>query len=416
MPGMSTAAPPSTSEPHVHDRISARIGGIAESATLAVDAKAKALKAAGRPVIGFGAGEPDFPTPAPIVAAAQAACADPKNHRYTPAAGLPELRAAIAEKTARDSGLAITAGQVLVTNGGKQAVYQAFAALVDPGDEVLLPAPFWTTYPEAITLAGGVPVVVTTGPDADYLPSVDQLEAARTPRTKVLLWCSPSNPTGSVAPRELTEAVGRWAVENGVWVITDEIYEHLVYDGAEAVSLPVAVPELADTCVVLNGVAKTYAMTGWRVGWMAGPADVIKAATNLQSHLSSNVCNVAQRAALEAVSGPLDAVAEMRAAFDRRRRTIVELLSAIPGVRCPTPRGAFYAYPSVQELVGRQLRGVRIDDTVGLAAAILEHAEVAVVPGEAFGTPGFLRLSYALADDDLRTGVERMGALLAEAR
>jgi aspartate/methionine/tyrosine aminotransferase len=381
-----------------------------------VDAKAKALKAAGRPVIGFGAGEPDFPTPGPIVAAAQAACADPRNHRYSPAAGLPELRTAIAEKTARDSGLSVTAGQVLVTNGGKQAVYQAFATLLDPGDEVLLPAPFWTTYPEAITLAGGVSVVVTTGPEADYLPSVEQLEAARTPRTKVLLWCSPSNPTGSVAPRELTEAVGRWAVDNGVWVITDEIYEHLVYDGAEAVSMPVAVPELADTCVVLNGVAKTYAMTGWRVGWMTGPVDVVKAATNLQSHLSSNVCNVAQRAALEAVSGPLDAVAEMRAAFDRRRRAIVELLSAIPGVRCPTPRGAFYAYPSVQELVGRELRGARIDDTVGLAAAVLEHAEVAVVPGEAFGTPGFLRLSYALADDDLRTGVERMGALLAEVR
>jgi aspartate/methionine/tyrosine aminotransferase len=413
---MATAAPPSTTEQRVRDRISARIGGIAESATLAVDAKAKALKAAGRPVIGFGAGEPDFPTPAPIVAAAQAACADPRNHRYTPAGGLPELRAAIAEKTARDSGFSITAGQVLVTNGGKQAVYQAFATLLDPGDEVLLPAPYWTTYPEAITLAGGVPVVVTTGPDADYLPSVEQLEAARTPRTKVLLWCSPSNPTGSVAPRELTEAVGRWVVDNGIWVVTDEIYEHLVYDGAEAVSLPVAVPELADTCVVLNGVAKTYAMTGWRVGWMAGPADVIKAATNLQSHLSSNVCNVAQRAALEAVSGPLDAVAEMRAAFDRRRRAIVELLSAIPGVRCPTPRGAFYAYPSVQDLIGKELRGARIDDSVGLAAAVLEHAEVAVVPGEAFGTPGFLRLSYALADDDLRTGVERMGALLAEAR
>jgi aspartate aminotransferase len=413
---MGTAAPPSVTEQHVRHRISARIGGIAESATLAVDAKAKALKAAGRPVIGFGAGEPDFPTPAPIVAAAQAACADPKNHRYTPAAGLPELRAAVAEKTKRDSGLEVTAGQVLITNGGKQAVYQAFATLVDPGDEVILPAPYWTTYPEAITLACGVPVVVVTGPEADYLPSVEQLEAARTPRTKALLWCSPSNPTGSVASREQTEAVGRWAVEHGVWVITDEIYEHLVYDGAEAVSMPVAVPELAETCVVLNGVAKTYAMTGWRVGWMAGPADVIKAATNLQSHLSSNVCNVAQRAALEAVSGPLDAVAEMRAAFDRRRRSIVELLSAIPGVRCPTPRGAFYAYPSVRELIGKELRGSRIDDTVGLAAAILEHAEVAVVPGEAFGTPGFLRLSYALADDDLRTGVERMGALLAEAK
>jgi aspartate/methionine/tyrosine aminotransferase len=413
---MATAAPPSSPQPHVRDRISARIGGIAESATLAVDAKAKALKAAGRPVIGFGAGEPDFPTPAAIVAAAQAACTDPKNHRYTPAAGLPELRGAVAAKTARDSGLEVAASQVLITNGGKQAVYQAFATLLDPGDEVLLPAPYWTTYPEAVALGGGVPVAVTTGPDADYLPSVEQLEAARTPRTKVLLWCSPSNPTGAVASRVLTEAVGRWAVDNGIWVVTDEIYEHLVYDGAEAVSMPVVVPELADTCVVLNGVAKTYAMTGWRVGWMVGPTDVIKAATNLQSHLSSNVCNIAQRAALEAVSGPLDAVAEMREAFDRRRRTIVELLSAIPGVRCPTPRGAFYAYPSVGELIGRKLRGAQIDSTVALAAAILEHAEVAVVPGEAFGTPGFLRFSYALGDDDLRTGIERMGALLAEVK
>jgi aspartate aminotransferase len=400
----------------VRTRVSARVGGIAESATLAVDAKAKALKAAGRPVIGFGAGEPDFPTPAPIVAAAQAACADPRNHRYTPAAGLPELREAIAAKTRRDSGLELTASRVLVTNGGKQAVYQAFATLLDPGDEVLLPAPYWTTYPEAITLAGGVPVDVPCGPEAEFLPSVEQLDAARTERTKVLLWCSPSNPTGAVASRALTEAVGRWAADNDVWVITDEIYEHLVYDGAQAVSLPVAVPELADRCVVLNGVAKTYAMTGWRVGWMAGPADVIKAATNLQSHLSSNVCNVAQRAALEAVSGPLDAVTEMRAAFDRRRRAMVELLRAIPGVQCPTPRGAFYAYPSVRELVGREIRGVRPRDTVELAALVLEHAEVAVVPGEAFGTPGFFRLSYALGDDDLRTGVERMGALLAEAR
>ncbi|MCU1664719.1 MAG: aspartate aminotransferase [Pseudonocardiales bacterium] len=397
-------------------RISARIGGIAESATLAVDAKAKALKAAGRPVIGFGAGEPDFPTPPAVVAAAQAACADPRNHRYTPAAGLPELREAIAAKTLRDSGFAISPTQVLVTNGGKQAVYEAFATLLDPGDEVLLPAPYWTTYPEAITLAGGVPVVVPCGPEADFLPSVEQLDAARTPRTKVLLWCSPSNPTGAVASRELSEAVGRWAVENDVWVVTDEIYEHLVYDGAEAVSLPVAVPDLADRCVVLNGVAKTYAMTGWRVGWLAGPADVVKAATNLQSHLSSNVCNVAQRAALEAVSGPLDAVAEMRTAFDRRRRAMVDLLQAIPGVECPTPRGAFYAYASVQDLLGKELRGTRPQTSVELAAAVLEHAEVAVVPGEAFGTPGFFRLSYALGDDDLRTGVERMGKLLAEAR
>jgi aspartate aminotransferase len=397
-------------------RVSARIGGIAESATLAVDAKAKALKAEGRPVIGFGAGEPDFPTPPAIVEVAQAAAADPKNHRYSPAGGLPELKAAIVEKTKRDSGYEIAANQVLVTNGGKQAVYQTFATLLDPGDEVILPAPYWTTYPEAIALAGGVSQIVVTGPETDYMPTVEQLEAARTEKTKVLLWCSPSNPTGAVASRELTEAVGRWAVEHGIWVVTDEIYEHLTYDGAEAVSMPVAVPELADTCVVLNGVAKTYAMTGWRVGWMVGPVDVIKAATNLQSHLSSNVANVSQRAAVEALTGSLAAVDEMKLAFDRRRRTIVELLSAIPGVECPTPKGAFYAYPDVRGLLGKEIRGRRIESSLDLAAVALEEAEVAVVPGEAFGTPGYFRLSYALSDDDLKTGVTRMGDLLAEAK
>ena len=407
----ATSAPTETQR----SRISARIGGIAESATLAVDAKAKALKAAGRPVIGFGAGEPDFPTPPAIVAAAQAACADPKNHRYSPAAGLPELKEAIAAKTARDSGYRVTASQVLVTNGGKQAVYQAFATLLDPGDEVLLPAPYWTTYPEAITLAGGKPVDVVTDAAANYQPSVAQLEAARTDRTKVLLWCSPSNPTGAVAPPELVTEIGRWALEHGIWVVTDEIYEHLVYDGVTAVSMPVAVPELADTCVILNGVAKTYAMTGWRVGWMIGPADVIKAAGNLQSHLSSNVCNVAQRAALEAVSGSLDAVAEMGAAFDRRRKTIVEMLSAIPGVICPTPHGAFYVYPSVQDLLGKEIRGRRSATSVELAALILDEVEVAVVPGEAFGTPGYARLSYALGDADLAEGIGRIAKLVADA-
>jgi aspartate aminotransferase len=397
-------------------RVSARIGGISESATLAVDAKAKALKAAGRPVIGFGAGEPDFPTPEPIVAAAVEAAHDPRNHRYTPAAGLPELRAAIAAKTLRDSGYEVQASQVVVTNGGKQAVYQAFATLIDPGDEVLLPAPYWTTYPEAIALAGGVAVPVVTDESSGYLASVEQLEAARTPRTKALLFCSPSNPTGAVYPPHLVEAIGRWAVEHGIWVVTDEIYEHLVYDGVRAVSMPVAVPELADTCVVVNGVAKTYAMTGWRVGWMISPADVTKAAANLQSHLSSNVANVSQRAALAAVSGPLDAVAEMREAFDRRRRTIVKLLSDIPGVEVPTPQGAFYVYPSVKPLLGKEIRGTRAETSVDLAALVLEHAEVAVVPGEAFGTPGYFRLSYALGDDDLSVGITRMGDLLREAR
>jgi aspartate/methionine/tyrosine aminotransferase len=394
-------------------RISARIGGIAESATLAVDAKAKALKAAGRPVIGFGAGEPDFPTPGYVVEAAIAACSDPVNHRYTPAGGLPALKEAVAAKTARDSAFHVEPSQVLVTNGGKQAVYEAFATLLDPGDEVLLPAPYWTTYPEAIRLAGGVPVDVLADETQGYLVTVDQLEAARTERTKVLLFCSPSNPTGAVYPRDQVEAIGRWAVEHGVWVVSDEIYEHLVYDGAEAVSMPVAVPELADTCVVVNGVAKTYAMTGWRVGWLIGPKDVVKAATNLQSHATSNVANVSQRAAVAAVSGDLAAVDEMRAAFDRRRRKIVSMLNEIDGVVCPEPQGAFYAYPSVKGLLGKEYDGATPTSSAELAELILEKAEVAVVPGEAFGTPGYLRLSYALGDDDLVEGITRIQKLFA---
>jgi aspartate aminotransferase len=396
-------------------RVSARIGGIAESATLAVDAKAKAKKAAGEDVVGFGAGEPDFPTPADVVAAAAAACADPRWHRYTPAGGLPELKAAIVEKTRRDSGLEVTPAQVLVTNGGKQAVYEAFATLLDPGDEVLLPAPYWTTYPEAIRLAGGVPVDVVTTEEQGYRVTVEQLEAARTERTKVLLWCSPSNPTGAVASPAEVEAIGRWAVEHGIWVVADEIYEHLVYGGAEHVSMPVAVPELADTCVVVNGVAKTYAMTGWRVGWLIGPTDVVKAATNLQSHATSNVANVSQVAALEAVRGDLSAVAAMREAFDRRRQTMVRLLDEIPGVTCPEPHGAFYCYPSVKGVLGKTLRGRTPTTSAELAELVLDEVGVAVVPGEAFGTPGYFRLSYALGDDDLAKGVGRLADLLAEA-
>jgi aspartate aminotransferase len=396
-------------------RISARIAGIAESATLAVDAKAKALQAAGRPVIGFGAGEPDFPTPDYIVEAAVAACREPRNHRYTPAGGLPELREAIAAKTARDSGFAVTAGRVLVTNGGKQAVYAAFATLLDPGDEVLLPAPYWTTYPEAIRLGGGVPVEVVADDSRGYLVSVEQLESARTPRTKVLLFCSPSNPTGAVYSPDQVREIGQWAAEHGLWVVTDEIYEHLVYGGATFASMPVAVPELADRCVVVNGVAKTYAMTGWRVGWLIGPPDVVKGATNLQSHATSNVANVSQRAALAAVTGDLSAVAAMREAFDRRRLTMVRMLSEIPGVSCPEPFGAFYAYPSVVGVLGKEIRGQRPASSAALAELILAEAEVAVVPGEVFGTPGYLRLSYALGDDDLVEGVSRIAKLLGEA-
>jgi len=397
-------------------RVSARIAAIAESATLAVDGKAKALKAAGRPVIGFGAGEPDFPTPGYIVDAAVAAAKDAANHRYTPAAGLPAMREAVAAKTLRDSGYAIDPASVLVTNGGKQAVYQAFATVVDAGDEVLLPAPYWTTYPEAVRLAGGVPVEVFAGVEQGFKVTVEQLEAARTARTKVLVFCSPSNPTGAVYTPEETAAIGRWALEHGVWVITDEIYEHLTYDHAVFTPIVRVVPELADTSIVLNGVAKTYAMTGWRVGWMIGPADVIKAATNLQSHLTSNVSNVSQRAAIAALTGDLSAVEEMRSAFDRRRRTMVDMLAAIDGIQIPTPEGAFYAYASVQGLLGRTFRGVTPTTSAELAALILDEVEVAVVPGEAFGPSGYVRLSYALGDDDLVEGVSRIQALLAEGR
>jgi aspartate aminotransferase len=410
-----TAATPSAQSPSER-RVSARVGSISESATLAVDARAKALKAAGRPVIGFGAGEPDFPTPGYIVDAAVEACREPRFHRYTPAGGLPELKTAIAAKTLRDSGYEVDPAQILVTNGGKQAIYEAFAALLDPGDEVLVPAPYWTTYPESIRLAGGVPVPVVADETTGYRVGVEQLEAARTERTKVLVFVSPSNPTGAVHTREQVEEIGRWAVEHGLWVLTDEIYEHLVYSDATFTSLPAVLPELRERCVVVNGVAKTYAMTGWRVGWIIGPRDVVKAATNLQSHATSNVSNVAQAAALAALTGSLDAVAEMRDAFDRRRRTIVRMLGEIDGVLCPEPEGAFYVYPSVKGVLGKEIRGRRPASSAELAEVILEEAEVAVVPGEAFGTPGYLRLSYALGDEDLVEGVSRIQKLLAEAR
>lgn len=392
-------------------RIASRIAAIAESATLKVDAKAKALKASGRPVISFAAGEPDFATPAHVVDAAVTAAQDPANHRYTPATGLPDLKRAVADKTARESGIAVDPSQVIITNGGKQAVYQAFQTVVDAGDEVLLPAPYWTTYPEAIRLAGGVPVDVFAGSDQDYLVTVEQLEAARTPRTKALLFCSPSNPTGAVYSAEQTRAIGEWALEHGIWVISDEIYQDLLYDGLTFSSVLEQVPALADTTILVNGVAKTYAMTGWRVGWMIGPADVVKAASNLQSHLSSNVSNVSQRAAIAALDGPQEPVLAMREAFDRRRQAIVAGLNAIPGFNTPVPHGAFYVYPDVTALLGREWAGSTPTTTLELADLILEHAEVAVVPGEAFGPSGYLRLSYALGDDDIAEGVARLARL-----
>ena len=393
-------------------RIARRIAAITPSATLAVDATAKALKAAGAPVIGFGAGEPDFPTPPAIVEAAAAACADPANHRYSPTPGLPALREAIAAKTLRDSGVTVDPARIVVTNGGKQAVYESIVAVVDDGDEVLLPAPFWTTYPEPIAIAGGVPVVLPTTEATGFRVTVEQLEAARTPRTKALIFVSPSNPTGAVYPRDEIEAIGRWALEHDVIVITDEIYEHLVYGDVEFHSIAAVVPELADSCIVLNGVAKTYAMTGWRVGWMFGPADVVAAVSNLQSHLTSNVANVAQHAALAAVSGDLDAVDDMRAAFDRRRRTMHAMLNATDGITCLEPEGAFYAFPNLTGLLGRELAGRTASTTVELADLILDEVNVAFVPGEAFGAPGYGRFSYALGDADLEEGLARIQKLV----
>ncbi|MEZ5412012.1 MAG: pyridoxal phosphate-dependent aminotransferase [Acidimicrobiales bacterium] len=399
-----------------HGRIAARIASIAPSATLAVSNKANQLKAAGEPVIGFGAGEPDFPTPDYIVEAAVAACRDPKNHRYTATGGLPELREAIAAKTLRDSGYSVKANQVVVTNGGKHAVFNSIAALVDEGDEVLIPAPYWTTYPEPVRIAGGVPVEVPTTIHSGFRVTVDQLEAARTPNTKALIFVSPSNPTGAVYPKEEIEAIAHWALANGVWVITDEIYEHLTYDGVQFHSMPTLVPEIADTCIVLNGVAKTYAMTGWRVGWVIAPPDVAKALDNLQSHQTSNVDNIAQRAALAAVSGDLTAVAAMRVAFDRRRLVMHKLLDAIVGVECLMPEGAFYAFPSFEGLLGKELAGRTIGSTLELADVVLEQAKVAFVPGEAFGAPGYARFSFAMGDDDMTEGLTRLADLLAQAR
>ena len=396
-------------------RVSAKLSALAPSATLAVDARAKALKAAGESVVGFGAGEPDFPTPAAIVEAAVAACQDPANHRYTPAGGLPELRAAVAAKTLRDSGLEVTADQVMITNGGKQAISNAFVALLDPGDEVLIPGPYWTTYPESAWLAGGVPVTIPTDESTGFKVTPAMLDEAWTEKTKVLVFVSPSNPTGAVYPPAQVEAIGRWALEHGLWVVTDEIYEHLVYGDTEFSSMPTLVPELTDRCIVVNGVAKTYAMTGWRVGWMIGPKDVISAATNLQSQLTSNVANVSQRAALAAVSGDLAAVDMMRQAFDRRRLTMHAMLNEIDGVTCLKPQGAFYCFPNVTGLLGRSIRGTVATTSAELAELAIDEVKVAVVPGEAFGAPGYLRLSYALGDDDLIEGVGRLQRLFAEA-
>ncbi len=397
----------------VEHAVSARAREIEESVTLAVSARAKELRAAGEPVVGFGAGEPDFPSPAHVVEAAQRAAADPDNHHYSPAGGLPQLKQAIVDKTARDSGLELTPRQVLVSNGGKQSLYLAFQALLDPGDEVIVVAPYWVTYPEQIRLAGATPVVVQTDAASGFRTTVDDLDRAWTERTALLLFVSPSNPTGAVYHPDEVAAIGAWAADRGIWVLTDEIYEHLVYGDAESSSMPVVAPEIAERCIVANGVAKTYAMTGWRVGWIVGPDEVIAAATRIQSHLSSNVCNVAQHAALAALTGPQDRVGQMRAAFDRRRRLTVKRLGEIDGVECPEPHGAFYAFPDVSGVLGRELGGRHVDTSLDLAGALLDTVQVALVPGEGFGAPGCVRISYALSDEELTVGLDRLVDALA---
>lgn len=392
--------------------LSERVGAISPSATLATDAKAKSLKAAGENVIGFAAGEPDFPTPDYIVEAAVEACRDPRNHGYTPAAGIMELREAIAQKTLRDSGLEVEPADVVVTCGGKHAVYNSCAALLNPGDEVLLPAPYWTTYPEPVRLCGAVPVEILADDRSGFRVSVEQLEAARTPRTKALIFVSPCNPTGAVYSREEIVAIGEWAAEHGIWVITDEIYEHLVYGDHKHYSMPAEVPEVSERCVIVNGVAKTYAMTGWRIGWLIAPPEVVKLATTLQSHQTSNMSNVAQRAALAAVAGSLDAVAEMRVAFDCRRQVMHRKLSGMKGVSCMEPEGAFYAFPSFEGVLGQTLAGKKAETTLELSDIVLEEAKIAFVAGEAFGAPGYGRFSFALGDDALAEGMDRLAALL----
>ena len=391
--------------------IAQRVVGVAESATVAITTKAKAMRAAGAPVIGYGAGEPDFATPDHIVEAAVVAARDPKNHKYTPAVGLPELRDAVAAKTLRDSGYSVEGKQVVITNGGKQAVYLTCQALLDPGDEVLLPAPYWVTYPEAVKLAEAIPVAVDTDDTTGYKVTVEQLDAARTAKTKMLIFCSPSNPTGAVYTRDEIRAIGRWAVDNEIWVMTDEIYEHLVYGETEFASMPVEVPELAERCVVVNGVAKTYAMTGWRVGWMIAPEAVAKGVGKLVGHMTTNVANVSQRAALAAVAGSLDSVYEMREAFDRRRVTMHRMLNEMNGVTCLDPQGAFYTFPNMTGLLNRDLGGKTAATTLELAGLILDEVQVAFVPGEAFGLPGYARFSFALADADLEEGLGRIQGL-----
>ncbi|MGH3650057.1 MAG: pyridoxal phosphate-dependent aminotransferase [Acidimicrobiia bacterium] len=389
-------------------RVSRRLAGLTGSATLAINSRAREMAAAGRDVISFGAGEPDFPTPEHIVLAATRAAADPSNHHYTANLGLASLRTAVADYTKRYSGVDVAIDQILVTNGAKQAIFQTFAALLDPGDEVLLPAPHWVTYPSGIELAGGVPVSVPTTMEAAFKVTVDDLDLHLTPSTKLVVLVSPSNPTGAVYTADETRVIGEWAEQHDIWVVADEIYQRLVYGTEEVAPSVAAVTKGLDNFVLVNGVAKSFAMTGWRVGWMIGPPDLVGAAARHQSHATGNVNNIAQMAAVEALTGPQDTVVTMREAFDKRRQRMLSMLATAPGVDCSEPEGAFYVFPRVVNLLND-----RHPTSAALAEALLDEAGIAVVPGESFGTPGFVRLSYALSDDDLERGVSRMLAMFS---
>ena len=387
-------------------RVSQRLSRLPGSATLAISNRARELRAEGREVISFAAGEPDFATPEHIVAAATRAAHDPANHKYSSNQGLAPFREAIVEYTATYSDVQVDPSEIVVTNGAKQAIFQSFAALLDPGDEVLLPAPYWVTYPAGIELAGGVPVAVPTSAESEFKVTVEDLDAARTERTQALIFVSPSNPTGAVYSVSEALAIGEWAKEHAIWVIADEIYQRLFYSGDVAPSLVGLTPGF-ENWILINGVAKSYAMTGWRVGWMIGPGDVIAAAARHQSHATSNVANIPQIAAMAALTGNQDRVVEMREAFDQRRKLMYSLVSAIPSVTCVEPEGAFYVFPDFSGVLSD-----RYSTTADLAEAAIDQAGVALVPGESFGAPGFLRLSYALGEEEIQRGVAQIVDLI----
>ena len=377
---------------------------IKPSGTMAISNKSRELKSQGKPVIGFGAGEPDFPSPDYVVDAAIKAAADPKNHKYSPAAGLESLRQIIAKTTKDYSGFEINSDNVIVSNGGKQSILTAFLSILDPGDEVIIPAPYWTTYPEAVKIAGGTPVFIETEKSNNFKVTVEQLEKSKSKNTKMLVWCSPSNPTGVVYSKEEAEEIYEWIFKNDLWILSDELYEHLVYEGETSPSPAIYDPELKNT-IIVNGVSKSYSMTGWRVGWLIGNKSVIGLGKKIQSQATSNVSNVSQLAAEAALLNGLEVTNEMKIAFNRRRLFATEKIKSIPNLNVVDSTGAFYLFVDVSHYCSGK-NGLNTSEE--FCDWLLENYFIAFVPGEVFGTPGFMRLSYALSDEDLDNGLSRL--------